>query len=55
MNGAPVKLRYRANRMAIDDARRIEKQRTGDHRLTPGNSGRATTGSLPSVVRKRAG
>lgn len=44
MNGAPVKLRYRANRMAIDDARRIEEQRTGDHRLTP--VGRQEAGRL---------
>ncbi|MFG2137556.1 alpha/beta hydrolase [Streptomyces sp. NPDC048650] len=44
MGGAPVQLRYRANRMAIDHARAIEKQRMGDHRLTP--VGRQTAGSL---------
>ncbi|WEB42790.1 alpha/beta hydrolase family protein [Streptomyces yunnanensis] len=35
MGGAPVTLRYRANQMAIDDARVIEKRRMDDHRLTP--------------------
>ncbi|MFE1176350.1 alpha/beta hydrolase, partial [Streptomyces sp. NPDC058773] len=44
MGGAPVKLRYRANRMAIDDARRIEKRRMNDRRLTP--VGRQEAGRL---------
>ncbi|MFE3885869.1 alpha/beta hydrolase [Streptomyces lydicus] len=44
MNGAPVPLRYRANRMALDDARGIEKQRMGDRRLTP--VGRQEAGRL---------
>ncbi|MEW1658738.1 MULTISPECIES: alpha/beta hydrolase [unclassified Streptomyces] len=35
MDGAPVSLRYQANRSAIDDARKVEKRRSGDHRLTP--------------------
>ncbi|MFE6688223.1 alpha/beta hydrolase [Streptomyces sp. NPDC057743] len=35
MGGAPVSLRYSANRVAIDDARKIEKRRMGDQRLTP--------------------
>ncbi|MGW5120600.1 alpha/beta hydrolase [Streptomyces noursei] len=35
MGGAPVTLRYDANRMAIDAARKVEKRRMGDHRLTP--------------------
>ncbi|TJZ55651.1 hypothetical protein FCH28_09960 [Streptomyces piniterrae] len=44
MGGAPVQLRYRANRMALDDARAIEKQRMGDRRLTP--YGRQEAGRL---------
>lgn len=44
MGGAPVPLRYRANRMAIDDARVIEKKRMTDHRLTP--VGRQEAGRL---------
>ncbi|MEW1753907.1 alpha/beta hydrolase [Streptomyces angustmyceticus] len=44
MNGAPVRLRYRANRMALDDARAVEKQRMGDRRLTP--VGRQEAGRL---------
>ncbi|UYB42634.1 alpha/beta hydrolase family protein [Streptomyces sp. Je 1-4] len=44
LGGAPVKLRYRANRTAIDDARRIEKRRMNDHRLTP--VGRQEAGRL---------
>ncbi|MEV0373210.1 alpha/beta hydrolase [Streptomyces sp. NPDC050636] len=44
MGGAPVQLRYRANRMALDDARAIEKQRMGDKRLTP--VGRQEAGRL---------
>ncbi|MEU9113077.1 alpha/beta hydrolase [Streptomyces sp. NPDC048483] len=44
LGGAPVKLRYRANRMAIDDARAIAKRRMTDKRLTP--VGRQTAGRL---------
>ncbi|WP_310724664.1 alpha/beta hydrolase [Streptomyces sp. N2A] len=44
MGGAPAALRYRANRMAIDDARAVEKRRMGDHRLTP--VGRQEAGRL---------
>ncbi|MEU9122369.1 alpha/beta hydrolase [Streptomyces sp. NPDC048506] len=44
MGGAPVQLRYHANRMAIDDARAVEKRRTTDHRLTP--VGRQEAGRL---------
>ncbi|MGW3007549.1 alpha/beta hydrolase [Streptomyces sp. NPDC001219] len=44
MGGAPVKLRYKANRMAIDDARHIEKRRMNDQRLTP--VGRQEAGRL---------
>ncbi len=44
MGGAPVELRYRANRMAIDQDRVIEKRRMGDRRLTP--VGRQTAGQL---------
>ncbi|MFI9355656.1 alpha/beta hydrolase [Streptomyces lydicus] len=44
MGGAPVQLRYRANRMAIDDARAVEKRRMTDHRLTP--VGRQEAGRL---------
>ncbi|MFI6767982.1 alpha/beta hydrolase [Streptomyces sp. NPDC050355] len=44
MGGAPVALRYHANRMAIDDARAIEKKRMTDHRLTP--VGRQEAGRL---------
>ncbi|OAH09791.1 alpha/beta hydrolase [Streptomyces jeddahensis] len=34
MNGAPVKLRYRANRIALDQARSIESRRMHDRRLS---------------------
>ncbi|GGW39028.1 hypothetical protein GCM10010503_14060 [Streptomyces lucensis JCM 4490] len=34
MNGAPVALRYRANRLALDHARKAEKKRTHDSRLS---------------------
>lgn len=34
MNGAPVELRYRANRIALDDARKVEQKRMHDPRLT---------------------
>ncbi|MGP8302100.1 alpha/beta hydrolase [Streptomyces inhibens] len=44
MGGAPVQLRYRANRLAIDDARAVEKKRMGDRRLTP--VGRQEAGRL---------
>ncbi|MBR8641465.1 hypothetical protein KEF29_24415 [Streptomyces tuirus] len=35
MNGAPVELRYRANRIALDQARDVERERMHDNRLTP--------------------
>ncbi|MDH6627131.1 pimeloyl-ACP methyl ester carboxylesterase [Streptomyces sp. LBL] len=35
MNGAPVDLRYRANRIALGQARRVERKRMHDPRLTP--------------------
>ncbi|MGC9537660.1 alpha/beta hydrolase [Streptomyces sp. UG1] len=35
MNGAPVELRYRANRVALDEAREVERKRMHDQRLTP--------------------
>ncbi|MFJ6750539.1 MULTISPECIES: alpha/beta hydrolase [unclassified Streptomyces] len=44
MGGAPVQLRYRANRIAIDQARAVERKRTGDRRLTP--VGRQEAGKL---------
>nr|WP_202538948.1 alpha/beta hydrolase [Streptomyces sp. SID8379] len=34
MNGAPVELRYRANRIALEQARAVEQQRTHDNRLS---------------------
>ncbi|MEV5610470.1 alpha/beta hydrolase [Streptomyces sp. NPDC052225] len=34
MNGAPVELRYRANRIALDQARKIEARRIHDDRLS---------------------
>ncbi|WP_225839915.1 alpha/beta hydrolase [Streptomyces sp. NK08204] len=34
MNGAPVALRYRANHLALDKARRLEKKRMHDSRLS---------------------
>ncbi|MER6132009.1 alpha/beta hydrolase [Streptomyces sp. NPDC001815] len=34
MNGAPVKLRYRANRIALDQARKLERKRMRDNRLS---------------------
>ncbi|MEU5519562.1 alpha/beta hydrolase [Streptomyces sp. NPDC047860] len=35
MNGAPVELRYHANRIALDQARKVELKRVHDDRLTP--------------------
>ncbi|WP_053752330.1 alpha/beta hydrolase [Streptomyces sp. MMG1533] len=35
MNGAPVELRYRANRIALGQARKVELKRMHDVRLTP--------------------
>ncbi|WP_030566399.1 alpha/beta hydrolase [Streptomyces aureocirculatus] len=35
MNGAPVELRYRANRIALQQARRVERERVHDDRLSP--------------------
>jgi pimeloyl-ACP methyl ester carboxylesterase len=35
MNGAPVELRYRANRLALDQARKVEQKRMHDTRLSP--------------------
>ncbi|MEU6577413.1 alpha/beta hydrolase [Streptomyces sp. NPDC046805] len=35
MNGAPAQLRYRANRIALDEAREVEKKRMHDNRLSP--------------------
>jgi pimeloyl-ACP methyl ester carboxylesterase len=35
MNGAPVELRYRANRVALAEARDVERERMHDERLTP--------------------
>jgi len=35
MNGAPVELRYRANRIALGQQIRVEAKRTHDSRLTP--------------------
>jgi pimeloyl-ACP methyl ester carboxylesterase len=35
MNGAPVELRYRANRIALGQAREVERERMRDSRLTP--------------------
>ncbi|WP_309093534.1 alpha/beta hydrolase [Streptomyces sp.] len=35
MNGAPIELRYRANRVALAEARDVERERMHDKRLTP--------------------
>ncbi|MFJ3664842.1 alpha/beta hydrolase [Streptomyces sp. NPDC090106] len=35
MNGAPVELRYRANRVALQQARKVELKRMHDSRLSP--------------------
>lgn len=35
MNGAPVELRYRANHIALDEARKTERERMHDNRLSP--------------------
>ncbi|MEU8586822.1 alpha/beta hydrolase [Streptomyces sp. NPDC048664] len=35
MNGAPVRLRYQANRVALDQQREIERRRTHDSGLSP--------------------
>nr|WP_203644204.1 alpha/beta hydrolase [Streptomyces sp. SID14478] len=34
MNGAPIELRYRANRLALDQARQVEAKRIHDNRLS---------------------
>jgi hypothetical protein len=44
LGGAPVELRYRANRIALEDARRTAEQRMNDHRLT--KVGRREAGRL---------
>ncbi|MEU7061673.1 alpha/beta hydrolase [Streptomyces sp. NPDC046197] len=36
MNGAPAELRYQANRIALDQARKADLQRMHDSRLSPG-------------------
>ncbi|MEV0264864.1 alpha/beta hydrolase [Streptomyces sp. NPDC050617] len=41
LNGAPVPLRYRANRVALDRARAVEEKRAHDQRLTPLGRGEA--------------
>ncbi|MEU5581084.1 alpha/beta hydrolase [Streptomyces huasconensis] len=35
MNGAPAELRYRANRIALGQARKVERERMRDKRLSP--------------------
>lgn len=35
MNGAPAELRYRANHIALGQARKVERQRMRDNRLSP--------------------
>ncbi len=35
MNGAPAELRYRANRIALGQARKVERERMRDNRLSP--------------------
>ncbi|MFB6815644.1 alpha/beta hydrolase [Streptomyces sp. NPDC056347] len=42
LNGAPVTLRYRANRLAVAQARRVEERRTHDARLSPDGRALAT-------------
>ncbi|MFE9770556.1 alpha/beta hydrolase [Streptomyces sp. NPDC005931] len=42
MNGAPVELRYRANRFALGDARKVELERIRDKRLTPSGQQQAS-------------
>jgi len=42
MNGAPVKLRYRANRIALLQAAAVERARTHDGRLSEDGQGEAT-------------
>ncbi|MER5974718.1 alpha/beta hydrolase [Streptomyces sp. NPDC002055] len=44
LGGAPVELRYRANRIALDEARDTAKERMKDRRLTP--DGRRQAGRL---------
>ncbi|MFJ1599773.1 alpha/beta hydrolase [Streptomyces sp. NPDC088261] len=41
LNGAPVTLRYRANRLALRQAREVERRRTHDVRLSPDGRRRA--------------
>ncbi|MXM62670.1 hypothetical protein GR925_04220 [Streptomyces sp. HUCO-GS316] len=57
MNGAPVSLRYRANRLALAEARKVERGRMHDSRLTPDGQRAAARrmerfGSLMSGNRK---
>lgn len=41
MNGAPVSLRYRANRLALQQQRKVERKRVHDNRLSPAGQGDA--------------
>ncbi len=54
MNGAPVELRYKANRLALDQQRKVERARTHDDRLSA--VGQQEAGSLmhrfESLMRK---
>ncbi|MBY8846294.1 alpha/beta hydrolase [Streptomyces sp. SP2-10] len=43
MNGAPASLRYRANRIALEQARKVERTRMHDSRISP--AGRQDAGS----------
>ncbi|MEV5881328.1 alpha/beta hydrolase [Streptomyces sp. NPDC052020] len=53
MNGAPVELRYRANRVALGQARRAELKRMRDSRLSPAGQREAgrRTHRLESLLR----
>ncbi|MFF9216305.1 alpha/beta hydrolase [Streptomyces viridosporus] len=53
MNGAPVALRYRANRIALEQAREVERKRVHDSRLTPAGRAQAVrrTERLAALMR----
>ncbi|MEV4439136.1 alpha/beta hydrolase [Streptomyces sp. NPDC049577] len=42
LNGAPVELRYRANRIALEQARTVEERRSHETGLTPAGRGEAS-------------
>ncbi len=51
MNGAPVSLRYRANRIALDQQRKVEKKRVHDPASRPSAASRRRAYSCTASMR----